>query len=47
MRQRLGNAFKACMQFQSTVDALSEIIAPVVYALGLGAFGGFVVGFAL
>jgi uncharacterized membrane protein (Fun14 family) len=30
-----------------TVDALSEIITPVVYQLGLGAIGGFVVGFAL
>jgi uncharacterized membrane protein (Fun14 family) len=29
------------------VDALSEIITPVVYQLGLGAIGGFVVGFAL
>jgi len=26
---------------------LSEIITPVVYQLGLGAIGGFVVGFAL
>ena len=30
-----------------TVDALSEVITPVVYELGLGAVGGFVVGFAL
>jgi uncharacterized membrane protein (Fun14 family) len=30
-----------------TVDALSEIITPVVYQLGLGGIGGFVVGFAL
>jgi uncharacterized membrane protein (Fun14 family) len=30
-----------------TVDAMSEIITPVVYQLGLGAVGGFVVGFAL
>jgi len=30
-----------------TVDALSEIITPVVYQLGLGSIGGFVVGFAL
>jgi uncharacterized membrane protein (Fun14 family) len=30
-----------------TVDALSEIITPVVYQLGLGAIGGFIVGFAL
>jgi uncharacterized membrane protein (Fun14 family) len=29
------------------VAALSEIIGPVVYELGLGAIGGFVVGFAL
>jgi uncharacterized membrane protein (Fun14 family) len=26
---------------------LSEILTPVVYELGLGAVGGFVVGFAL
>ena len=26
---------------------MSEILAPVVYELGLGAVGGFVVGFAL
>jgi uncharacterized membrane protein (Fun14 family) len=30
-----------------TVNALSEIITPVVYQLGLGAIGGFVAGFAL
>jgi uncharacterized membrane protein (Fun14 family) len=30
-----------------TVETLSEIITPVVYQLGLGAVGGFVVGFAL
>jgi uncharacterized membrane protein (Fun14 family) len=30
-----------------TVDALSEIITPIAYQLGLGAIGGFVVGFAL
>jgi uncharacterized membrane protein (Fun14 family) len=30
-----------------TVDALSEVITPIVYELGLGAVGGFVVGFAL
>jgi uncharacterized membrane protein (Fun14 family) len=29
------------------VKTLSEIITPVVYQLGLGAVGGFVVGFAL
>jgi uncharacterized membrane protein (Fun14 family) len=29
------------------VERLSEIITPVVYELGLGAVGGFVVGFAL
>jgi uncharacterized membrane protein (Fun14 family) len=29
------------------VETLSEILAPVVYELGLGAVGGFVVGFAL
>jgi uncharacterized membrane protein (Fun14 family) len=29
------------------VETLSEIITPVVYQLGLGAVGGFVVGFAL
>jgi uncharacterized membrane protein (Fun14 family) len=29
------------------VAALSEIIGPIVYELGLGAVGGFVVGFAL
>jgi uncharacterized membrane protein (Fun14 family) len=29
------------------VGTLSEIITPVVYQLGLGAVGGFVVGFAL
>jgi uncharacterized membrane protein (Fun14 family) len=29
------------------VASLSEIIGPVVYELGLGAVGGFVVGFAL
>jgi uncharacterized membrane protein (Fun14 family) len=29
------------------VAALSEVIGPVVYELGLGAVGGFVVGFAL
>ena len=29
------------------VDLLSEIIGPVVYELGLGAVGGFVIGFAL
>jgi uncharacterized membrane protein (Fun14 family) len=29
------------------VKRLSEIITPVVYQLGLGAVGGFVVGFAL
>jgi uncharacterized membrane protein (Fun14 family) len=29
------------------VEAVSEIIGPVVYELGLGAVGGFVVGFAL
>jgi uncharacterized membrane protein (Fun14 family) len=29
------------------VNALSEIITPVVYQLGLGAIGGFVAGFAL
>jgi len=26
---------------------MSEIITPVVYQLGLGAVGGFIVGFAL
>ena len=30
-----------------TVETLSEIITPIVYQLGLGAVGGFVVGFAL
>ena len=30
-----------------TVETLSEILTPVVYQLGLGAVGGFVVGFAL
>jgi uncharacterized membrane protein (Fun14 family) len=30
-----------------TVKTLSEIITPIVYQLGLGAVGGFVVGFAL
>jgi uncharacterized membrane protein (Fun14 family) len=29
------------------VTALSEVIGPVVYEFGLGAVGGFVVGFAL
>jgi uncharacterized membrane protein (Fun14 family) len=29
------------------VGCLSEILTPVVYELGLGAVGGFVVGFAL
>jgi uncharacterized membrane protein (Fun14 family) len=29
------------------VNSLSEVIGPVVYQLGLGAVGGFVVGFAL
>jgi uncharacterized membrane protein (Fun14 family) len=29
------------------VETLSEILTPVVYELGLGAVGGFVVGFAL
>jgi uncharacterized membrane protein (Fun14 family) len=43
----LGNAFKAFLPYQSAVAALSEIIGPVVYELGLGAVGGFVVGFAL
>jgi uncharacterized membrane protein (Fun14 family) len=37
---------RACYS-NPTVDALSEIIGPVVYQLGLGAIGGFVVGFAL
>jgi uncharacterized membrane protein (Fun14 family) len=37
---------RACYS-NPTVDALSEIITPVVYQLGLGAIGGFVVGFAL
>jgi uncharacterized membrane protein (Fun14 family) len=31
----------------ATVGTLSEILTPVVYELGLGAVGGFVVGFAL
>ncbi len=47
MQQFLGNAFKAFLPYQSTVTGLSEIIGPVVYELGLGAVGGFVVGFAL
>ena len=29
------------------VETLSEILTPVVYELGLGAVGGFVVGYAL
>jgi uncharacterized membrane protein (Fun14 family) len=29
------------------VAALSEVIGPIVYELGIGAVGGFVVGFAL
>ena len=31
----------------ATVGTLSEVLTPVVYELGLGAVGGFVVGFAL
>jgi uncharacterized membrane protein (Fun14 family) len=31
----------------STVGTLSEVLTPVVYELGLGAVGGFVVGYAL
>src|SRR4030065_2421185 len=31
----------------NAVGYVSEIITPVVYQLGLGAIGGFVVGFAL
>jgi uncharacterized membrane protein (Fun14 family) len=38
---------KCARHSNSTVEALSEIITPVVYQLGLGAVGGFVVGFAL
>jgi uncharacterized membrane protein (Fun14 family) len=29
------------------VECLSEVLTPIVYELGLGAVGGFVVGFAL
>ena len=47
MQQCLGNAFKACLPYKSAVAALSEIIGPVVYELGLGTVGGFVVGYAL
>ena len=31
----------------STVGTLSEVLTPVIYELGLGAVGGFVVGYAL
>jgi hypothetical protein len=42
------NRFKLnCSDIGSKEEQISEIITPVVYLLGLGAVGGFIVGFLL